>query len=76
MYNLHVVAHTPVGRFSGHVNETPTADRELLAATRDELEKQANKLNYMVLFSPIDEAVLPGELLKNSVLIFTIKEAT
>lgn len=76
MYNLHVVAHTPVGRFSGNVNEAPTADRELLMATRDELEIQANKSSYLVLFSSIDEVVLPGELLKTSALIFTIKEAT
>ena len=74
-FNLWVTAHTPVGKFQGLLNNAPLSV-DSLEKMRDNVERSANKLDFMVLYEgTAAEITLPGTLVKNSVLVFFIKEA-
>ena len=75
MYNLHVTAHTPVGVFQGMLNGEPASDEDI-TQTRDVLQKRLNSMDFMVLYGEEGaEITLAGDVLKNSVLTFVIREA-
>ncbi len=77
-YNLHVAAHTELGLFEGNLNGEPTESVQDLETVRDRM--QASELNYMVLASQGPdggsvETLLPGAVLANAVLVFSIRAA-
>lgn len=81
---------TPVGRVSGFMTAEPIPNETLSSITeaRDQIQKMANDLNQLTLFSrepgPLLEAAsqnptahevtLPGELIKNSIMLSQIVE--
>lgn len=71
-FDLWVDAHTPVGPFRGTINKVAGSEAEL-AQTRDAIQKQIDRLEFIVLYvNDGSEITLPGTLVKNSVLTFSI----
>jgi len=71
---LHAKVHTPVGVFVGVINSNEDATMDDLVEARDNIQTMANKLTYLVLYTTDGELVLPGDLLKQSAILFNITE--
>lgn len=68
---LMVTAYTPVGTFTGQLNDRD-APREALEKTRDHV--QSSVMNYFVIYMDDGELTLNKELIANSALHFKIVE--
>jgi hypothetical protein len=77
-YLVRVEANTPVGTFEGYSSRPndPFEVRENAEQARDTIEKNISNFGFFVLFSADgkQEITLPGETIRNSVLVFSISE--
>lgn len=72
MFNVKVLAHTPVGGVSGFLFDMPEQEASCVAQ-RNQIQTQVHLLNYVVLFGEDGkEILLPGALIQRSVLTFEI----
>jgi hypothetical protein len=80
VYNLRATIFTKVGTFSGIINAAKYDTREDAENDRDTIEHKWIDLNYIVLFNENattkneNETLVPSEVLKESVVRFTIEE--
>jgi hypothetical protein len=80
VYNLRATIFTKVGTFSGIINASKYATHEDAKGDRDTIESKWINLNYIVLFNENittrneNETLVPSEVLKESVVRFTIEE--
>jgi hypothetical protein len=72
MASLYITANTLVGKFRGRVNKNTEVSTEELEKTRDALQGQINRLDYIVLYDGRAEITLPGPTIQRSVLTFEI----
>lgn len=77
-YLVRVEANTPVGTFEGYSSRPndPFDERETAEEARDAIEKNISNFGFIVLFTADGkkEITLPGETVRNSVLVFSISE--
>lgn len=70
---LHVTIHAPVGQVVGTLNYHPGSEADL-KQIRDNIQQSTDTIGYMVVFAGGDEILVPGDVVRNSVIEFSIRD--